>query len=261
MNLDVVLVVLPVFTALVALMTFFSGFGLGTLLMPAFALFLPVESAVALTALVHLANNLFKVALVGRAAVWPVVWRFGLPALAGALVGAAGLHLLAGATVLWRYELAGAAHAVTGLKLTIAVLMLGFAAWEALPRLSRIAFPNRWWLPGALLTGFFGGLSGHQGAMRAAVLLRLGLERREYVATGVLIALLVDAARLASYGWHGLLIPANTPWSVVLASVGGAFAGSALGARWLTKATHAVVRRIVAGMLVLVAVALGSGMV
>ena len=41
-------------------LTLFSGFGLGTLLMPAFAFFFPIEIAVALTAVVHLLNNIFK---------------------------------------------------------------------------------------------------------------------------------------------------------------------------------------------------------
>ncbi len=53
-------------------LTLFSGFGLGTLLMPVFALFVPLELAVAMTAVVHLANNLFKVGLLGRRADW--VW-------------------------------------------------------------------------------------------------------------------------------------------------------------------------------------------
>jgi hypothetical protein len=48
--------------------TLFSGFGLETLLMPAFALFFPIEEAVAATAIVHLANNIFKVGLVGKKA-------------------------------------------------------------------------------------------------------------------------------------------------------------------------------------------------
>ena len=47
-------------------LTLFSGFGLGTLLMPTFALFFPVEVAVAATAVVHLANNVFKLFLVGQ---------------------------------------------------------------------------------------------------------------------------------------------------------------------------------------------------
>lgn len=52
-------------------LTLFSGFGLGTVLLPAFALFLPVPAAIAATAVVHLLNNLFKGGLVGRNADWP----------------------------------------------------------------------------------------------------------------------------------------------------------------------------------------------
>lgn len=55
-------VVIP-FTALfVSSLTLFSGFGRGTVLMPAFAIFFPVPVAVAATAVVHVANNVFKVA-------------------------------------------------------------------------------------------------------------------------------------------------------------------------------------------------------
>ena len=57
-------------------LTFVSGFGLGTLLMPVFALFMPIERSVAATGVVHLANSLFKFALVGRRADWPTVARF-----------------------------------------------------------------------------------------------------------------------------------------------------------------------------------------
>ncbi|TMA50932.1 MAG: sulfite exporter TauE/SafE family protein, partial [Deltaproteobacteria bacterium] len=56
----------------VSALTLFSGFGLGKLLMPAFALFLPVPVAVSATAVVHFANNLFKLVLVGRKADWTV---------------------------------------------------------------------------------------------------------------------------------------------------------------------------------------------
>ena len=47
-------------SVIVAALTLFSGFGLGTLLMPVFALFFPLEVAVGATAIVHLANSLFK---------------------------------------------------------------------------------------------------------------------------------------------------------------------------------------------------------
>jgi uncharacterized membrane protein YfcA len=68
--------------------TFFSGFGLGTLLLPAFALFFSAPAAVAATGVVHLLNNLFKGTLVFRTADWSTVLKFGIPAVPGAIVGA-----------------------------------------------------------------------------------------------------------------------------------------------------------------------------
>ncbi len=68
---------------LAAGLTLYSGFGLGTILLPVFALFFPVEMAVVATALVHGANNVFKVTLLGRYADREVVLKFGLPAIVG----------------------------------------------------------------------------------------------------------------------------------------------------------------------------------
>src|ERR1700730_425096 len=85
--------------------TLFSGFGLGTVLMPAFALFFPVPVAIAATAIVHLANNLFKFALVGRSADWRIALKFSLPAAVAAITGAslligfAGLPAMVGAVI------------------------------------------------------------------------------------------------------------------------------------------------------------------
>lgn len=41
-------------------LTLFSGFGLGTILVPVFALFFPIDLAIALTAIVHFLNNLLS---------------------------------------------------------------------------------------------------------------------------------------------------------------------------------------------------------
>ena len=58
-------------------LTLFSGFGLGTLLMPVFALFFPIDLAIALTAIVHLLNNLFKLILLGKFADLKTSFVFG----------------------------------------------------------------------------------------------------------------------------------------------------------------------------------------
>jgi hypothetical protein len=70
-------------------LTLFSGFGLGKILTPVFATFFPVATAVAMTAVVHRASNLFDIGLVGSDADWPIVLRFGLFAALAAVGGAA----------------------------------------------------------------------------------------------------------------------------------------------------------------------------
>ena len=58
--------VVPFVALAASLLTFLSGFGLGTLLLPVFAVFFPLEVSVAMTAVVHLLNNLFKLGLLWK---------------------------------------------------------------------------------------------------------------------------------------------------------------------------------------------------
>jgi hypothetical protein len=169
-------------------LTFFSGFGLGTLLLPVFALFFPLEVAIGLTALVHLANNVFKLLLVGKYADIAIVLRFGLPALAAAFFGAAALLQLTHLAPLASYHLLGRTFQILPMKLVVALLMVFFGILEVYPALSRFTLTPRWLPLGGVLSGFFGGLSGHQGALRSAFLLKCGLTKEGFISTGVVIA-------------------------------------------------------------------------
>ena len=121
-----------------SLLTFVSGFGLGTLLMPAMALFMPVEAAVALTAVVHLAANLLKVALVGRAADPDVLRRFGVAALIGAVLGGWTLNWLGAAgNQPIAYALAGRSFVTSPVALGVGLVMVAFAIAELTPAFSR----------------------------------------------------------------------------------------------------------------------------
>jgi uncharacterized membrane protein YfcA len=240
-------------------LTFFTGFGLGTLLLPAFAVFFPVEIAVALTAVVHFLNSLFKLALVGRRADLDVAIRFGLPAIIAALAGAQVLVWLSDLPPLVSYGLAGHRFEVTPVKLAMAVLMVLFAALEVFPGMKGISVPPRYLPLGGLLTGFFGGVSGHQGALRSAFLLRAGLSKEAFIATGVVIAAVVDLARLGIYveGIIALNLKENTP--LLAAGVASAFMGAIIGNRLLAKVTLQAIELAVAALLVVVALGLGSG--
>jgi uncharacterized membrane protein YfcA len=242
-------------------LTFFSGFGLGTILLPVFALFFPLEAAIGLTAVVHLANNLFKLALVGKYANIGVVLRFGLPALAAAFLGAEALLKLSHLPPLATYHLFGHTLQVAPVKLVVAILMVVFALLEGHPALSDLTLPPRWLPLGGVLSGFFGGLSGHQGALRSVFLLRCGLSKEAFISTGVVIACLVDVSRLAVYaeGFPPHLIRDNV--GPLLAAMIAALLGSVLGRRLLTRVTMGFVQFIVAALLLLVALGLASGLI
>lgn len=249
-------------TALFAsLLTFFSGFGLGTLLLPVFAIFFPVETAVALTAIVHFLNNLFKLALVGKHTNWRIVLRFGIPAVLGALAGAWLLHQLEGMQPLYQYEMGGRTFDITALKLIIAVLIFIFAMMEAVPRFNKLNLSS---LPlgiGGILSGFFGGLSGHQGALRSAFLIRFYLPKEAFIATGVMIACMVDITRLSLYASHfDEVIQGDVRYLVVVATL-AAFAGAFIGSRLLKKTTMESIQQIVAVLLVMMAIALAAGLI
>jgi hypothetical protein len=242
-----------------SVLTFFSGFGLGTLLLPAFAAFFEIEVAVALTAVVHLLNSLFKLLLVGRRADLGVAARFGLPAVAAAFVGASALVWLAGREPLVTYALAGRTLRVMPVSLVVAVLMLAFAALELWPRRARLSIPPRYLPLGGLLTGFFGGLSGHQGALRSAFLIRAGLDKESFIATGVVIAAGVDITRLFVYSKRFLAADLGRNGPLLAAAVLAAFSGAVLGRRLLHAVSLRSVEIAVAVLLVLVALGLGAG--
>lgn len=258
--------VVCVVALLAAVLTFFSGFGLGTLLLPVFAAFYPIEVAIAATAVVHLANNLFKLALVGRDADVRTLVRFGLPAVIAAFIGAWLLTRLAFLEPLHTYSIAEKECEITIVKLVIAVVIAAFAVLELSPRFEKWAVPTKWMPLGGALSGFFGGLSGHQGTLRSAFLIRAGLTKEQFIATGVATAVMVDLSRLIVYGlsffarnWATLHERGGV--GVVAAACLAAFAGSIIGARLIKKMTLAGVRRMVGVLLMLMAAALGAGVI
>jgi uncharacterized membrane protein YfcA len=240
-------------------LTFFSGFGLGTLLLPAFAVFFPVERAVAMTAVVHFLNNLFKLAIVGRHADRGTVIRFGLPALAAALAGAWALDWLARAGPLASYEAFGRTVAITPVKAAIGLLLFAFALLDVLPWSRGLAFDPRFLPLGGVVSGFCGGLSGMQGALRSAFLARAGLSKEAFIATGVVIACLVDLSRLSVYA-GAAAADVHVDRGLVAAAVAAAWAGSAIGSRLLVRVTMAGLQRLVAALLAAVAVGLVVGL-
>ena len=139
---------------------------------------------------------------------------------------------------------------VTPVKLAIGVLMIAFALFELLPRFRKLEFDRRWLPLGGLLSGFFGGLSGHQGALRSAFLAKTGLTTERFVGSNAVIGFLVDLTRIAVYvalfaavdaasgGYDGV-------WGLVITGSLAAFCGVLLGKRYLHKVTMRSIQTLV----------------
>jgi len=234
-------------------LTFFSGFGLGTLMLPAFALFVPVDQAVALTAVVHFLNSIYKVVLVGRFIDTKTVLRFGLPAILAAIAGAWVLGLLTAIDPLFEYDALGRHFVVTPVKLAIGLLLIAFALLELIPATSSLSFAPRWLPVGGLLSGFFGGLSGMQGALRSAFLIRAGLSKEAFVATAAAIACLVDLSRMSIYATRLSAVADSLNLPLLLAAIIAALTGATLGRLFLHKVKFVAVQQIVAVMMLVIA--------
>ena len=253
---------IAVVAALASALTLFSGFGLGTILLPAFALFFPAPVAVAATGVVHLLNNLFKGTLLRKRADWSTVLKFGFPAVPAAVAGAWLLALLGDTRRLFNWTAFGQTFGPTGAGLTIGLLMILFALLELQKWFNELKAPPRLLSFGGVLTGFFGGLTGQQGAFRSVFLLRSGLPAERFIATGVMIAILVDLSRLTTYaasftatGLH----PAGREGLLVLVGTLSAFAGAYVATRHLNKTTIGAIRYSVAALMLVIGSALAMG--
>lgn len=257
---DIVLIALV--AVLASALTLVSGFGLGTILLPVFALFFPVPIAVAATGVVHLMNNLFKGTLLWNRADWGTVMRFGIPAVPAAVAGAWLLALLGDTPRLFEWSAFDRRYGPTGAGLTIGLLMILFAALELQRWFQTLKAPPRFMPLGGLVTGFFGGLTGQQGAFRTIFLLRLGLAPERFIATGVMVAILVDLSRLATYATSFTaagLNPAGREGVLVLVGTASAFAGAYVATRSLEKVTVGAVRTSVATLMLGIGAALTVG--
>jgi len=242
-------------------LTLFSGFGLGTMLLPVFALFFPVEVAIGMTAVVHLLNNLFKLIMLGKYANKKIVIKFGLPAIIAAFAGALILVWFAELDPLFKYELLGKNLVVRPVQFIIGILILMFVFIEGLPKIKKMQIDQKYLPLGGTISGFFGGLSGHQGALRSMFLLKAGLTKESFIATGVAIACLIDFSRLIVYSSKFGSAFEEGYITLLVVAIIFAFLGVYICSKLLTKITMRFVQIVVSILLIIIATGLISGLI
>jgi uncharacterized protein len=254
---DIVIISLAAF--LTAILTFFSGFGLGTILTPVFVIFFPIDLAIGLTGVVHFFNNIFKLFLVGKDADKSILIRFGIPAILAAFLGAWILLQMTDMKPLLTYQLFGAVFEITPIKLIISLLLIVFALMDLIPFFERIRIEKKHMPFGGILSGFFGGLSGHQGALRSAFLIKAGLSKEAFIGTSVVIGTLIDFSRLTVYSTRFLESGLTDNLLLVIIATLSAILGAFIGNKLLKKVTLKFLQQFIAILLILISVALGAG--
>lgn len=210
-----------------------SGFGIGSLLTPLFAIGVGTKLAVAAVAVPHFVATAYRFWILRAHIDRRVLMSFGLTSAAGGLAGAL-LHAFASnpsLTLIFGIILVF----VGGMGVTGLADRLRFHGWRA-------------WLAGAV-SGFLGGLVGNQGGIRSGALLGFDVSKEAFIATATATGLLVDAARLPIY-----LVTQGADlmriWPFELIATLGAVLGTVIGARLLRKIPEQYYRRMVS-MLIL----------
>jgi uncharacterized membrane protein YfcA len=143
----------------------------------------------------------------------------------------------------------------------IAGLLIIFAIIELAPTLKRLKF-NKKQLPiGGFLSGFFGGLSGHQGALRSAFLIHSGLTKETFIGTTVVISCFVDFSRLSIYASRFMESGLHENKLLIICATLSAIIGAVMGNQLLKKVTLKFIQKLIALLLILISLALGFGVI
>jgi len=173
------------------------------------------------------------------------------------------LTVFAELPVVHAYTLAGRPHEITVVKLAVGILIIFFALFELIPFFGRLAFDRKYLPLGGMLSGFFGGLSGNQGALRSAFLIKAGLDKEAFIGTGTVAGLIVDISRLIVYGVSFYAVQftgIRDAQGLVIAAILAAFLGAFLGTRLVKKVTFRALQIIVGVMLIVVGTGMATGL-
>jgi hypothetical protein len=202
---------------------------------------MPAAHAVAVVAIPHAAATAIRWLRLRSEVHAPTFKEFGIASATGGLAGAALQARLTSPV----------------LTVVLASLLVLAGATELAGR--RVPLPRTpfWRLAGGALSGFFGGLVGNQGGIRAAALLGFRLPPRQLVATATASALLVDAARVPLYFLAAGPVIAGATRLVIAAST-GVIVGTFLGVPVLGRIPESLYRRLVGGLLLAVGLGLAA---
>ena len=180
---DEVLIIAALGAFVAAALTVPAGFGLSTILTPFVLLLMDPHEAVAVVAVVHGAHNAAKCWSMWNYVDLNAFRHYGVWLVIGAVLGA----------ILQNQVPQDPLLIIIGIFLIILPILSLSERWTG------YTIPEANDRIGGFGSGFLGGLSGHQGALRAMFLTRRIPDKMAYAATASILALCVDLSRIPVY--------------------------------------------------------------
>ena len=222
---DEFLAIVAIGAFIAAALTVPAGFGLSTMLTPLVLVLMSPHEAVAVVAIVHGAHNAGKLVLLWESVDLDAFKRYGIWLVVGSIIGA----------ILQSHVPQKPLLGILGLALMVLPILTISERWTGY----RIPESND--RVGGFGSGFMGGLSGHQGALRAMFLSRRIPDKMSYAATASILSLCVDLSRIPVY----LIYRSDdiySHYSLIIVLVFSALIGARIGKIWLKSLKSELIR-------------------
>lgn len=210
----IILLLIGLFSEIVGTM---AGFGSSTIYLPLVSYFVEFKTALVLVAIFHFFGNISRIAFFRHSLDKKVLLLFGIPSFVLSLLGATLVGNLS----------------QTALKFMLGIFLIVTSTMFLLS--PKLAFPAnaKSFVLGGGISGFIVGLIGTGGALRAAFLTGLKMEKEKYIATAAVITLGTDATRIPSYISAGFL--SEQYYYLIPILFATAVAGSYVGGKIVTR--------------------------
>lgn len=210
-----------------------GGFGSSLFFVPIANYYFDFQSALGITAVLHLTSNLSKMVLFKVGLDIRLLLTMGIPGVVFVIIGA----------YLSKFIASNILEVALGIFLIVlSILLLIFKDYTATPTNKNAAI-------GGVLSGFFAGLLGTGGAIRGITLAGFSIPMGVFIATSAFIDFAIDASRSVVYFFNGYIHKHDIKIMLILPFI--SVAGTYVGKLLLNKISEHRFRNIVLSMILI----------
>ncbi len=177
-----------------------TGFGTSSIMVPILSLFYPLHQTLLFVGILHFIGAIWKAIIFKKGFRWNIVLLFGIPATIASFLGAYTTFKI---PEQYSYKLLG-------------LVLLIYSITSLIKPNFEIPKTKSLFAGGGFLSGFFAGIIGLGGAIRATFLHAFNLPKIVYLFSANFIALFIDASRISTYLYFGAHLSRNLLISLLL---------------------------------------------